>query len=78
MMMYSLTFYKKYMNQTLLKNFLNEPYCGNFDHLPSQSLTDAMKKMSNKKAADDSGNTLELIKYGPEELHVHLLCHIMR
>ena len=36
-------------------------------------LTDAMKKMSNKKAADDSGITLELIKYGPEEFHVHIL-----
>ena len=29
-------------------------------------LTDAMKKMCNKKATDDSGITLELIKYGPE------------
>ena len=33
----------------------------------------AFKTMSNRKCQDENGITLELIKYGPEELHSTLL-----
>ena len=38
-----------------------------------KELTLAMRKLNNGKAADGQGMTLELIKYGPAELHEKLI-----
>ena len=38
-----------------------------------RDLTLALKKMKNRKSADEFGITVEMVKYGPEELREKIL-----